>query len=212
MIKDQVIILNMDEKIKKKRIIDLVINNGSLMENISISETTENGTNILNLTIVDLDIDTNLNLGILSGNLRNVFTFSLLSTNLDNSTRTQYEAIGQLKVVAPLDFESTPNYTLVLFAFDTKNLAKITVIVYLISQNTKAPYFNLMPGFTSYEYRVIERTPYSILNGPPVSCYKLRICRFYRNYCFEIYFSMLINSISNHSKVFLEYSSYHSST
>jgi hypothetical protein len=141
------------------------------MENISRSETTETGTNILNLTITDADIDTKLNLGILSGNIRNVFTFTLLSTNSENSTRTQFEAIGQLKVVGPLDFELTSNYTLILFAFDTKNLKTITVIVHLIPQNTKAPYFDFMPGFTSYEYTAIEDMPYLSFNGPIVSCY-----------------------------------------
>ncbi|CAF4001034.1 unnamed protein product, partial [Rotaria sp. Silwood1] len=48
----------------------------------------------------------------------------------------------------------------------TQNLATITVTINLLPHNTKAPYFNLMPGFTSYEYRVDEGTPVPILNGP----------------------------------------------
>jgi len=136
---------------------------------ISINERTTNGTGILNLTITDMDFDTILNFGILSGNTKNVFEFNLLSDNLADSSRTQYQAIGQLYVVGPLSYETTPNYTLVLFAFDTQNLATITVIINLIPQNTKAPYFNLMPGFTSYQYQVTERTAVSVLNGSIVS-------------------------------------------
>lgn len=157
---------------KTKFIIYLVINNGSTIENIPVNETTTNGTVILDVAITDEDTDTKINLGILSGNIRNAFTFTLLSTNLDNLTRTRFEAIGQLKVVAPLDYQLTPNYTLVLFAFDTKNSAEITVIIELRPENTKAPYFDVMPGFTSYEYQVMENTPYSILDGPAVSWYR----------------------------------------
>ncbi|CAF3111050.1 unnamed protein product [Rotaria sp. Silwood2] len=141
-----------------------VFNNGSTLINVSINETTVIGTDILNLTIVDLDIDTNLNLGILNGNFRNTFIFSLLLDNSDNLTRTQYEAIGQLKVIAPLDYELMSDYRLILFAFDTKNIATINVTVQLKPQNTKAPCFDLMPGLTSYEYEVFEKTPYSILD------------------------------------------------
>lgn len=92
-----------------------------------------------------------------------------MSDNLADSTRTQYVATGQLSVVGPLSYESTPNYTLVLFAFDTQNLAQITVTVKLIPQNTKAPYFNIQPGFTSYQYQVTEGTAITSLNGPVVS-------------------------------------------
>jgi hypothetical protein len=90
----------------------------------------------------------------------------LLSSNSDDSTRTQYEAIGQLKVVAPLDYESTSVYTLILFAFDSKNIANISVTVVLIPQNTKAPYFQ----FTSYQYTVTEEETRPVLDGPNVSC------------------------------------------
>ncbi|CAF3869414.1 unnamed protein product [Adineta steineri] len=135
---------------------------------IQINETTANGTGILNLTITDTDFDTIIDFGILSGNLRNVFEFNLLSNNLADSTRTQYQAIGQLSVVGPLSYERTPNYTLVLSAFDTLNLATVTVTVLLIPQNTKAPYFNLMPGFASYQYSVTEGTAVAILDGPVI--------------------------------------------
>ena len=146
----------------------LVFVNSTLIT-ISINETTTNGTGILNLTVTDTDFDTILSFGILSGNTKNVFSFNLLSDNSANSSRTQYEAIGQLYVVGPLSFETTPNYTLVLFAFDTQNSAQITVMINLLPENTKAPYFNLMPGFTAYEYRIDEGTSASILNGPVVS-------------------------------------------
>lgn len=136
---------------------------------ISINETTANGTGILNLTVTDTDFDTVLDFGILSGNFKNVFAFNLLSDNLADPTRTQYQATGQLSVVGPLNYEGTPNYTLVLFAFDTQNLARITVNINLLPQNTKAPIFNLMPGFTAYEYQVPEGTAVPALNGPIVS-------------------------------------------
>jgi len=142
--------------------------NSSLIT-IFINETTANGTGILNLTITDTDFDTILDFGILSGNIKNVFLFSLLSDNLADTSRKQYQAIGQLYVVGPLSYEGISNYTLVLFAFDTQNLAQITVNINLIPQNTKAPYFNLMPGFTSYQYQVLEATAISPLNGPVVS-------------------------------------------
>jgi len=116
-------------------------------------------------------------LGILNGNLRNAFTFTLLSSNSDDSTRTQYEAIGQLKVVAPLDYELTSVYTLVLFAFDSKNIARISVTVVLIPQNTKAPYFQLMPGFNSYQYTVTEEETRPVLDGRSVSCSNTRSLR-----------------------------------
>ncbi len=136
---------------------------------ISINETTANGSGILNLTITDTDFDTILNLGILSGNIKNVFEFILLSDNLADTTRTEYQVIGQLYVVGPLSYEFISSYSLVLFAFDTQNLARINVTVNLIPQNTKAPYFTLMPGFTAYEYQVTEGTTISALNGPVVS-------------------------------------------
>ena len=139
--------------------------------NVAIDETTVIGTNILNLTIVDPDIDTNLNLGILIGNLRNAFIFTLLSDNSDNATRTQYEAIGQLTVVSPLDYELTSVYALILFAYDSKNPANINVTIELKPNNTKAPYFQLMPGFTSYQYRVNEEDTPPVIDGPIVSCY-----------------------------------------
>ncbi|UJR08758.1 hypothetical protein I4U23_013015 [Adineta vaga] len=135
---------------------------------ISINETTLNGTGILNLTVTDTDFDTILDFGILSGNTKNAFTFQLLSDNVADTSRTQYQAIGQLYVVGPLSYEVTPNYTLVLTAFDTQNLATLTVNILLIPQNTRAPYFNLMPGFTSYQYAVEEGTAISVLNGPVI--------------------------------------------
>ncbi|CAM4780128.1 unnamed protein product [Rotaria magnacalcarata] len=142
-----------------------IFNNGSTAINVFIDETTVIGTNILNLTITDLDIDTNLNLGIFNGNIRNTFIFTLFADNSANSTRTQYEAIGQLKLVAPLDFELIQDYRLILFAFDTKNIAAINVTVNLYPQNTKAPYFDLMPGYTSYQYEVVDETSYPKLDG-----------------------------------------------
>jgi hypothetical protein len=149
-------------------IVYLVFANSSSIT-ISINETTANGTGILNLTITDTDFDTILDFGILSGNLKNVFEFNFLSDNTADSSRTQYQAIGQLYVVGPLSYEATPNYTLVLFAFDTQNLATLTVTINLIPQNTKAPYFMLMPGFNSYAYQVTEGTAMFPLNGPVVS-------------------------------------------
>lgn len=136
---------------------------------ISINETTVNGTGILNLTITDTDFDTILELGIYSGNTKNVFAFELLSDNLADSTRTQYRAVGQLYVVGPLDYETTPNYTLTLFAFDTQNRAQITVTVNLLPQNTKAPLYTFPPRVTAYRYYVSEGTAANPLNGDTVS-------------------------------------------
>ena len=150
------------------KIFDLVFVNSSSIT-ISINETTANGTGILNLTITDRDFDTILAFGILSGNIKNAFSFNLLSDNLADSSRTQYTAIGQLYVVGPLSYERTPNYTLVLFAFDTQNSAQITVTINLLPQNTKAPIFDILPGFTAYEYQVTEATAISSLNGSVVS-------------------------------------------
>ena len=145
----------------------LVFSNTSVV--ISINETTANGTGILNLTITDADFSTILELGILSGNTKNAFAFELLSDNLADSTRTQYIGVGQLYVVGRLDYEAVQNYTLTLFAFDTKNLSPITVTVNLIPQNTKAPVFQFMPGFIAYQYFVTEGTAANPLNGPTVS-------------------------------------------
>ena len=150
------------------KLVCLVFINASSIT-VSINETTANGTGILNLTVIDIDFNTILDFGILSGNLKNVFTFTLLSDNLADASRTQYQATGQLTVVGPLSYESTPNYTLVLFAFDTQNLAQITVTVNLLPQNTKAPIFNLMPGFSAFEYQVNEGTAYASLAQPIVS-------------------------------------------
>jgi hypothetical protein len=137
----------------------------------NILETTVNGTDILYFNITDLDSDTYLNLGILSGNTQNAFTFTLLS---NKSSPTGYEATGKLSVVGPLDYQLRSVYTLVLFAFDAKNMAQIDVTVNIIPQNTNAPRFELMPGFTSYSYQVYEGAD-SVLNG--VSCI-LRIRKF----------------------------------
>lgn len=149
-------------------------NNNTKIENRTIDETTKIGTNILELKIIDPDIDTKLNLGILNGNIRNIFTFTLLSTNADNLTRTQFEAIGQLKLIGTLDCQLISNYTLILFASDTKNLETTTVNIHIKPQNTKAPYFKLISENTPYEYQVIENLSYlelNELNGHRVSFY-----------------------------------------
>lgn len=146
----------------------LVFVNSSTI-NLSINETTPTGTGILNLTVTDTDFDTVLDFGILSGNTKNAFAFNLLSDNLADLTRTQYQATGQLTIVGLLSYEDIQNYTLVVFAFDTLNRATITVNINLIPQNTKAPFFNLMPGFVAYEYQVTEGTAIPVLNGPAVS-------------------------------------------
>ncbi|CAF3632426.1 unnamed protein product [Rotaria socialis] len=135
---------------------------------LTINETVANGTGVLNLTITDTDFDTILDFGILSGNIKNVFSFNLLSDNLADTARTQYSGTGQLSVVGPLSYTTTPNYTLVLFAFDTQNLATITVTVILLQQNIRPPVFLLKPGFSAYEYQVPESTAVSILNGPTI--------------------------------------------
>ncbi|CAF0872431.1 unnamed protein product [Adineta steineri] len=140
-------------------------NTTNSMVNITINETTSSGTTIGNFSIIDKDIDTKLTLGILSGNSRNAFNFILLSNNSDNPNRTQYEATGSLEVIAPLDYISQSIYTLTLFAFDTKNTVTLIVNITLIPQNTKAPCFKLMPGFTSFEYQVNEETAYTVLDG-----------------------------------------------
>ena len=135
---------------------------------VEIDETTANGTGILNLTVTDTDFDTILDFGILNGNTKNVFAFNLLSDNLGDTSRTQYQATGQLYVVGHLDYETQSNYSLTLFAFDTQNLRSISVIVVLRPQNTKAPYFTLQPGFTAYEFNVTEGTAVSALYEQPI--------------------------------------------
>ena len=107
-----------------------------------------------------------MDFGILSGNYKNAFSFNLLSDNLADSTRTQYEAVGQLYVVGHLNYEVNTSYTLVLSAFDTQNLATVTVTINLIPQNTKAPVFILQPGFSAYQFEVNEATATSALTGP----------------------------------------------
>ena len=136
---------------------------------ITINETTANGTEILELTIIDPDIDTILTCGIMSGNIKNVFAFYFVSDNSANNSRTQYEGIGKLYLVGPLDYETTSNYTLTLFVFDAKNLVNLTVFINLHAQNTKAPNFYLMPGFFAYLFNVTENTTISVLDGHTVS-------------------------------------------
>ncbi|UJR37810.1 hypothetical protein I4U23_030500 [Adineta vaga] len=138
------------------------------MIDISINETTANGTVIYKLNITDEDIDAKLNVGILDGNIHNAFTFTIFSDNSDDEARSQYEAIVQLKIVAPLDYESISIYHLRLFAFDAKNRVDINVTVRLQVENTKAPYFKIMPGFNSYHYSVTENSSYKILYGAPI--------------------------------------------
>ena len=41
--------------------------------------------------------------------------------------------------------------------------------VNLLSENTKAPYFNLRPGFTDYQYQVKEGAEVSVLDRFDVS-------------------------------------------
>ncbi|CAF4544432.1 unnamed protein product [Rotaria socialis] len=133
--------------------------------NISIIETTANGTGILNLTVYDLDVTTVLNIGILSGNTKNAFLFEMILDNSDDPYRTEYQAICQLSVVSALDYENINLYTLVLFAFDSNNLATININVNLLPNNSKAPVFNLQPGTLSYQYVVKENQVVPVLNG-----------------------------------------------
>ncbi|CAF2072701.1 unnamed protein product [Rotaria magnacalcarata] len=139
--------------------------NQTVARNISIIETTTNGTGILNLTVYDLDVATVLNIGILSGNAKNAFLFEMILDNSDDPYRTEYQAICQLSVVATLDYEYMNLYTLVLFASDSINLATINISVNLLPNNSKAPVFNLQPGTLSYQYVVNENEAVSILNG-----------------------------------------------
>lgn len=120
-------------------------------------------------------MNTKLDLGILRGNIRNAFIFTLLSDNSADVKRTQYEAMGQLKVIRPLDYEIVSNYTLVLYAFDTRNLETIEVIVKLRSENTRAPVFIIPPAFHFYPYQIDENSSPLTLRGPSVSCYTSRI-------------------------------------
>jgi hypothetical protein len=120
-------------------------------------------------------VNITLNFGILNGNIGNTFTFNFLSDNSADSSRHEYQAIGQLQVFRLLDYEANPNYTLVLFVFDTQHFATITVIINLVPENTKAPYFNLNPGFTNYQYIVYEGTAISELNGFDVSLSYIRM-------------------------------------
>lgn len=147
--------------------IDLEFENPS--SSISIPETISKETTILNITIIDADINTKLSVGILNGNIRNAFTFTIFSDNSADVKRTQYEAMGQLKVVAPLDYEFMQNYTLVLYAFDTSNLEKFEVIVQLQAENTKAPVFIIPPAFHFYPYEIGETSSALTLRGPTVS-------------------------------------------
>lgn len=134
-----------------------------------INETTAVGTGVINLTVTDTDFDTVLDFGIMSGNTKSVFSFDLVSNNLGDTARTQYRAVGQLTVIGPLSYEVTQNYSLVLFAFDTQNLAQIIVNVILIPQNTKAPVFQINPGESGYRYEVTEGAAITRLDGLPVS-------------------------------------------
>lgn len=68
-----------------------------------------------------------------------------------------------------MDYDTKSNYTLVLFATDAENLVDLTVFINLLPQNTKAPYFNLNPGFIGYIFNVTESTAISVLDGPTVS-------------------------------------------
>ena len=154
---------------RRRRVLHLGFANQSLMRTISINETITRQTVILNLAIIDADVNSTVNLGILSGNIRNAFIFTLVSDNSNDPTRTQYEAIGQLNVVGLLDYELIQNYTLVLFAFDAKNLEKFEVIVNLQSENTKAPVFDLPPRCLRYRYQINESNSELVLRGPTVN-------------------------------------------
>ncbi|CAF1025815.1 unnamed protein product [Rotaria sordida] len=128
--------------------------------NISIDESTTIGTSIYNITVTDSNPYSILNFGILSGNIKNVFTFVKISDNGNDASRTEYRAIGQLIAVGPLDYVDQRIYTLVLFAFDTNNLATINVIVNVLSNNANAPYFLVQ----SNVYQIEENRPVASLN------------------------------------------------
>lgn len=135
---------------------------------VTVPETTANGTSILNITLFDADISSILNIGILSGNVKNAFTFTRISDNSNNASRTQYQAIAQLSVASPLDYQFRNVYTLVLFACDTNNLALINVTVNILPGNAKAPVFDFQPGSTIYQYFVTEGASEPILRGDNV--------------------------------------------
>lgn len=97
---------------------------------------------IRNITIIDEDLETVFNLGILNGNFRNAFSFTLLEENSSCSQENvQCQTVGQLKVVSTLSCEVTPTYRLVLFVSDSQNVERLEVIVTLRCHNTKAPEF-----------------------------------------------------------------------
>ncbi|CAF2615716.1 unnamed protein product [Rotaria sp. Silwood2] len=88
----------------------------------------------------------------------------MISDNGDNTSRTEYQAIVQLVVVGPLDYVDQQTYILVLFAFDTNNLATFNVIVNVLSNNANAPYFLFQPNV----YQVKENTPIARLNADQI--------------------------------------------
>ena len=136
--------------------------------NISVAETTTNGTSILNITLLDADISSILSIGIFSGNVKNAFTFTMTSDNRNNASRTQYQAIAQLSVASPLDYQFLDVYTLVLFASDTNNLALINVTVNILPGNAKAPAFDPQPSSPPYQYFVTEGASEPVLLGDTV--------------------------------------------
>ena len=135
------------------------------LPDITIDETTARGTNICNLNITDPDIDTKLNFGILSGNFQNAFTFTFLSSNSDNSTRTSFEAVGQLVVVGPLSYEARHTYRLVLLVSDSYNTQLINVTVQLRPKNTKAPEFQRTGDSMIYHFVVDELSDAPVFEG-----------------------------------------------
>ena len=155
---------------RKVSSIVLVFQNIETKNVVSIKATTSRNMSILTLNITDDNVDTRLNVGILSGNINNAFKFSLASDNSNDEKSTHYEATADLIVVGQLDYKSIPQYSLKLFAFDSSNMVEIDVQITILPENTNAPYFKLMPGFDSYEYNVTELKPYSLLSGAPVKC------------------------------------------
>ena len=155
---------------KKVSSIVLVFQNIEAKNVVSIKATTSRNMSILTLNITDDNVNTRLNVGILSGNINNAFKFSLASDNSNDEKSTRYEATADLIVVGQLDYKSIPQYSLKLFAFDSSNMVEIDVQITILPENTNAPYFKLMPGFDSYEYNVTELKPYSLLSGAPVKC------------------------------------------
>lgn len=137
---------------------------------IVINETTSRGKCIRNLTIIDPDLDTRLNFGILSGNFQNAFAFTLLSSNAEDPKRTRFEAVGQLVVVGPLRYKARQAYRLVLFVSDSKNTQFLSVTVQLLSENTEAPEFQRTGDSTIYHFEVDELSDAPVLKGHCVSC------------------------------------------